>query len=92
MFLITLGEMLSMPFMNTFWIARSSNHNRGQYAAFYTIAWSTAQVAAPSVGGWIAHKYSFTVLWWLIFLITLVASIGFIKLAHITADEKALSV
>ncbi len=87
MLLITIGEMLSMPFMNTYWIGRSSTHNRGQYAALYTIAWSTAQVAAPSVGGWIAHKYSFSVLWWVIFAITLVASAGFIQLAKLTVNE-----
>jgi predicted MFS family arabinose efflux permease len=33
--LITLSEMLTMPFMNSFWISRSSHHNRGEYAALY---------------------------------------------------------
>jgi predicted MFS family arabinose efflux permease len=31
--LITFGEIISMPFMNAFWIVRTSDHNRGQYAA-----------------------------------------------------------
>jgi predicted MFS family arabinose efflux permease len=87
MLLITIGEMLSMPFMNTYWIGRSSNHNRGQYAALYTIAWSTAQIAAPSLGGWIADRYSFTVLWWIVFAITLVAGAGFMSLGRLTAKE-----
>lgn len=88
MLLITMGEMLSMPFMNTFWISRSSNHNRGQYAALYTIAWSTAQVAAPSIGGWVANKYSYNVLWWIVFVITLVASVGYIKLMKVIEAEE----
>ncbi|WP_207496709.1 MDR family MFS transporter [Aridibaculum aurantiacum] len=74
---ITVGEMLSMPFMNTYWISRSSDHNRGQYAALYTMAWGTAQVAAPSVGGFVADQYSFAALWWLVLFVSLVAGTGF---------------
>jgi predicted MFS family arabinose efflux permease len=87
MCIITIGEMLSMPFMNTYWISRSSEHNRGQYAALYTIGWSTAQVAAPSLGGLIADRFGFNVLWWIIFAVTLVASLGYIRLAKLTANE-----
>lgn len=64
---ITVGEMLSMPFMNSYWISRSNDNNRGQYAALYTMAWAAAQIAAPSIGGYVAGRYSFNVLWWLIF-------------------------
>lgn len=74
--IITVGEMLSMPFMNSYWISRSSDHNRGQYAALYTMAWGTAQIAAPSVGGFVAEKYNFNVLWYIIFGITTV--VGFL--------------
>jgi len=49
-FFITLGEMLSMPFMNSFWVTRTNPRNRGEYAALYTMAWSTAQVLAPTLG------------------------------------------
>jgi predicted MFS family arabinose efflux permease len=87
MVIITLGEMLSMPFMNTFWISRSSEHNRGQYAALYTIGWSIAQVAAPSIGGWVADRFGFNVLWWIIFTVTLIASAGYIQLAKLTARD-----
>jgi predicted MFS family arabinose efflux permease len=83
MLIVTVGEMLSMPFMNTFWISRSSNYNRGQYAALYSIAWSIAQVAAPSLGGWIAHAYSFTTLWWVVFAVTLITAIGYQQLDRI---------
>lgn len=87
MLIVSVGEMLSMPFMNTFWISRSSNHNRGQYAALYTIAWSAAQVAAPSIGGWIANTYSFNILWWIIFTITLIASGGYFILANVVSNQ-----
>lgn len=79
--IITVGEMLSMPFMNSYWISRSAEHNRGEYAALYTMAWGTAQIAAPSLGGFIAERYSFNTLWWIVFAITAIAGIGFHKLA-----------
>jgi predicted MFS family arabinose efflux permease len=77
---ITFGEMLGMPFMNSFWVARTNDHNRGQYAGLYTIAWSIAQVAAPTLGGVIILHYGFTYLWWLLGGICLVASAGFMVL------------
>ena len=76
-FIITFGEMLAMPFMNTYWINRSSNHNRGKYAGMYSMAWGIAQVTAPTVGGFVAAHYSFTTLWWGIFAISLLTAFGY---------------
>lgn len=75
--IITVGEMLAMPFMNTYWIGRSNEFNRGEYAALYTMAWGTAQIASPSLGGWVADHYSFNVLWWIIMLIAVVTGAGY---------------
>jgi predicted MFS family arabinose efflux permease len=61
---ITLGEMLSMPFMNSYWIRRTTNSNRGQYAGLYTMAWSMAQVVGPVTSGQVVEKYGYEVLWW----------------------------
>jgi len=63
MFVITTGEILSMPFMNSYWIARTKTHNRGQYAALFTVAWSLAQAAGPLIGSLIAERYGFHILW-----------------------------
>jgi len=65
MLVITVGEMLSMPFMNSFWIARTNAGNRGQYAGLFTMAWSMAQVVGPLAGGQIAERYGYNMLWWL---------------------------
>ena len=73
--LITFGEMLSMPFMNSFWIQRSKLHNRGEYAALYAMAWSLAQIAAPLSGSRIAADYGFTTLWWMLSSICVFTSI-----------------
>ncbi|HLX90950.1 MAG TPA: MFS transporter [Puia sp.] len=77
MILVTLGEICSMPFMNSFWISRTSAKNRGQYAGLYTIAWSTAQVLGPSGGSQVAEHFSFRSLWWAATIVCISASLGF---------------
>ena len=77
MILITLGEMFSMPFMNTFWITRTTENNRGAYAALFTIAWSTAQILAPVYGAIMIQYGGYPALWWLLISICLFVSAGF---------------
>ncbi len=74
--LYTFGEIFSMPFMNAYWVARSNENNRGQYAAWYAIAWSTAQIIAPLAGSRIAAAKGFNFLWWLNLSACTVAAIG----------------
>jgi predicted MFS family arabinose efflux permease len=63
---ITFGEILSMPFMNSYWITRTHPSNRGQYAALYTMSWSAAQTVGPMLGAQIAQGAGFQVLWWVV--------------------------
>ena len=77
MLLATMGEILAMPFMNSFWISRTSASNRGQYAGLYTIAWSTAQVIGPSAGAEVAQRFGFNVLWWIVSGVCVVAAMGY---------------
>lgn len=78
--LITIGEMLSMPFMNSFWIERTSSYNRGQYAALYAIAWSIAQIAAPLYGSNVAANAGFSMLWWIDCGVCLIAALSILLL------------
>lgn len=75
--LITLGEVMSMPFMNAFWVSRTNAGNRGQYAAMYTMAWSAAQIIAPTMGSLVIEHGGYTWLWWLVGGICLTAATGF---------------
>lgn len=77
MILTTFGEISSMPFMNSFWISRTSVTNRGQYAGLYTIAWSVAQVIGPIGGSQLAQHAGFTALWWTVGGLCLLAATGF---------------
>lgn len=75
--LITLGEMVAMPFMNSYYISRSTEGNRGQYAAYYTMAWSAAQVIGSTSGTQIAYTAGFNNLWWVIGTVCILISIGY---------------
>jgi predicted MFS family arabinose efflux permease len=74
---LTIGEIFALPFMNTFWITRSADHNRGQYAGLYTIAWSIAQTAGPLAGSQIAERAGFETLWWVTGSICFLIAIAF---------------
>ncbi len=75
--LVTLGEILSMPFMNSYWIGRTSETNRGQYAALYTMAWSLAQTLGPMGGARVADTGGFNLLWFLAGGICILSAWGF---------------
>jgi predicted MFS family arabinose efflux permease len=74
---ITLGEMLLFPFMNNFWVSRSTENTRGQYAAVYTMSFSLAMVLAPTIASQIASHAGFKTLWIIDFIICIFAAAGF---------------
>jgi predicted MFS family arabinose efflux permease len=78
--MITLGEILAMPFMNSYWISRTHESNRGQYAALYTMTWAVAQTLGPVGGSQIADHFGFDMLWWVVGGIALAASFLYWKL------------
>ncbi len=78
--LITIAEMVAMPFMNSYYISRSTEGNRGQYAAYYTMAWSAAQIIGSTSGTQIAYATGFNNLWWIIGGICLLTAFGYQKL------------
>ncbi len=82
--LITLGEIASMPFMNTFWTQRSNEKNRGQYAALYTMAWAVAQTLGPFLCSRIVDASSFAVLFTVMGAISFATAAGFFWLHKVT--------
>jgi predicted MFS family arabinose efflux permease len=78
--IITFGEILSMPFMNSFWISRTQTGNRGEYAALYTMAWSAAQTLGPLAGSQLADHFGFMWLWFSAGAICILVSVAMKKL------------
>ncbi len=80
MLLISFGEILSMPFMNAFWVGRTTTLNRGQYASLYSMAYAVAYVLGPALGSQIVEWYSFSVLWWVIGGMSLISGLCFLAM------------
>ncbi|MFT3981400.1 MAG: MFS transporter [Ferruginibacter sp.] len=75
--ILTISEMTSMPFMNSYYISRTTEKRRGQYAGLYTMAWSVAQVVGSSAGAMTAERIGFLNLWWIVAFVCLLAAGGF---------------
>jgi MFS family permease len=75
--MVTIAEIIGMPFMNSYYIARTTTANRGRYAAIYTMSWSAAQVIGSLSGTQIAHSLGYTYLWWILGLLCVITAFGF---------------
>ncbi len=76
MVLITIGEMLSMPFASTFTAEIAPVSRRGQYMGLQSIGWAVAFIIAPSLGLQWAERFGFTSLWFLSCALAAVAALG----------------
>jgi|APTNR8051073442_1049403.scaffolds.fasta_scaffold00459_16 MFS family permease len=75
--IITFGEMLSMPFMNTWVASRAPFRRRGEYMGLQSIAWAVAFIIAPSLGlRWAAH-WNFDSLWVFMGGVGVASALGF---------------
>lgn len=81
--LITIGEIMSMPFMNTYWTIRSNDKNRGRYAALYTMSWGVAQVVGPFLCSTLVDATNFKVMFVVLGGILLVTAFGFHKISRL---------
>jgi predicted MFS family arabinose efflux permease len=79
--LISFGEIISMPFMNSFWIARSNEKNRGQYAALYTISWGIGQTVGPFLCSKLVEASNFETLFVVLGMALGIAAWGFSRLS-----------
>jgi len=61
--IFSFSEMFAMPFMNTFMNERAAEHNKGQYASLYVMAWSVAQIATPLLATQVMDHHGYNTLW-----------------------------
>jgi MFS family permease len=81
---ISLSEILAMPFMNTYMNSRSNEHNKGQYASLYVMAWSVAQIGTPILSTRIVGNFGYNTLWIILAVFSLLVAIGFKRLEKIS--------
>jgi predicted MFS family arabinose efflux permease len=81
--LITIGEVIAMPFMASFWSMRSTESNRGEYAALYTMSWGIAQTIGPLLCSILVDLTSFAVLFIVLGFALIATSLAFLRLNKI---------
>lgn len=69
---VSFSEMLAMPFMNSYMNLKSDIASRGQYAALYSMAWSSAQTALPIIATQTIANYGYNTLWILLSCLLLI--------------------
>ncbi|WP_221391668.1 MFS transporter [Dyadobacter sp. NIV53] len=76
-FMFTIGEMLTLPYLNTMVMNRASVSNRGQYSAAYSLSWAVAQIIGPAAGGYVAQQWGYNMLWFVLVLLSMTCAFGF---------------
>lgn len=74
--LLTLGEMVSMPFASTFTAKVAPEARRGEYMGLLSISWAAAFIVAPILGLHVAEQYGFSSLWQLSAGLCLISGLG----------------
>lgn len=60
---ITLSEIFAFSVLVSFWMSRTDETNRGQYAGIWTMTWAIAQSTGSFLGAAVAQYFGFNVLW-----------------------------
>ena len=63
MFIMSVSEILAMPFMATVTIKRGSTDRKGAYMGFNALSVSSAFVLSPLIGTFVAEHFGFSALW-----------------------------
>ena len=74
---LTMAEILAMPFMMNYTLSRPQKERQGQYSALYSISFGIANIAAPSLGLWIASCYGFNSMFYFFMFLSVLAALGF---------------
>ncbi|AXO80002.1 MFS transporter [Olleya aquimaris] len=65
MFLMTVGEMIALPFANAFALQQAKKGNQGEYMALYSIAFSFAHIFGHKSGMELVEGYGYDNTWYI---------------------------
>ena len=98
MLLLSLSEILAMPFMVTLVVQRAGAHARGSYLGVYTMSWSLAFIVSPGISTYFISHYGFDGLWWFNGVISGVIMLGIVAITgkmqgqpRVHPEEEALA-
>jgi MFS family permease len=77
---VTFGEILFMPFSNTWAINWAPKARSGRYMSWFTMVYSVAHIVSPAIGMGVAERFGFTTLWYLLAFLCLLSGLGYLSL------------
>lgn len=80
MLLMSLGEMITFPFSNSYALDRAKNGKQGQYMALYSMSFSVSHIIAHNAGMRLVDGYGFESAWYIFTIISVVCILCFMYL------------
>lgn len=77
--LLSISEILAMPFMTTYTVQRADEKSRGRYLGMYSVGYSIAFIAAPAVGTFLIAHSGYALLWYVLGGFSLLITLGLFK-------------
>lgn len=73
MIFLTAGEMIALPFSNSFALKRAEGGKQGSYMALYSIAFSTGHIFGHNSGMQLIDKFGYPLTWNVMIILSLIA-------------------
>jgi len=91
MFLLSTGEMLTLPFLATVSISRASKSNQGAYMGFNSLSFAVANVFCAYLGTYIAEHFGYNILWTAAGSTLLICALAYYWIINKMDKEKGLA-
>ncbi len=78
MAILSIAEILVMPYLTTYTVTRSGAANRGKYLGFYAMTYSLAFIIAPLFGTYAIGNHGFKALWYVMGGLGMVTAVGYL--------------
>lgn len=90
MFLMTVGEMLNFPFLNSFAMDRAEKfNNQGDYMALFTMSFSIAHIFGHNSGMQLVDKYGYETTWYIMGILLVISVLFLVWLRNIIKKESS---
>ena len=87
MSILSIAEILAMPFMISWITLRAGDDSRGRYLGLYAATYALGHILAPILGTRTIAGPGFETLWWICACLGLLAAVGFSQLPPATARQ-----
>jgi len=88
MILMTVGEMLNFPFLNSFAMTRAAKfNNQGDYMALFTMSFSFAHIFAHNSGMQLISHFGYEITWYIMGTLLMISILFLIWLRNIIKNE-----